>query len=53
MPRLTIPSREDCLAKSLPLLEVVAVALNLLTDYVNNVAQTDTDFPTVLTCAAA
>jgi alkylhydroperoxidase family enzyme len=32
---------------------VVTVALNVLTNYVNNVAQTDIDFPTVKAKLAA
>jgi hypothetical protein len=58
MPRLTIPAREAAPAASQPLLDAVetslgVVALNVFTNFVNNVAETEIDFPLVRAAEAA
>ena len=61
MSRLTVPTRESVPAASKPLLDAVEKQLgvvpnlfrfNMLTNFVNNVAETEIDFPVVRAQAA-
>lgn len=57
MSRIAIPTVDQAPSAARPLLDAVhaqlGVALNVLTNYVNNVVRTDVDFPRVDLRAAA